>query len=116
MKTHALKPPDFMTKDMRRTILKIRILVRIKSSSTYPYALIKEFENGHAAAFFGSTIKNDIYNILGSLEKSGYIKAVVRSSDNGKKYYVITKKGSSTVASIGKAFKFMMGYANNLLK
>ncbi len=116
MRADMPKSPDFMTKDMRHTILKIRILVRIKSESTYPYALIKEFESGHSAAFFGATIKNDVYNVLSSLEKSGYIKAVVRNKGKAKKYYVITKKGSSTVASIGKAFKLMMGYTHTLLK
>ena len=102
---------NFMTRDMRRTVLKLRILMRVKAGNIYPYALMKEFKKSNFSKFIGPTIKNDTYNSLNALEKSGYIKSVLKS-ENGKtkKYYAITKRGIKASASIKKVFGGMLKY------
>jgi DNA-binding PadR family transcriptional regulator len=106
-----------MTKEMRRTILKIRILMSIKKKKTYAYAILKEFGSGSFANFIGGQIKNDIYNSLSALEKSGYIKHSVKVTRNGvKKYYSITAKGMKTSKNLKKAFKESIGYAMKMLR
>ncbi len=105
-----------MTKEMRRTILKIRILMSIKKKRTYAYAILKEFGSGSFANFIGPTIKNDIYNSLSALEKSGYIKHSVSVTRSGvKKYYSITAKGLKTSKTLKDAFKESMEYAMKIL-
>jgi DNA-binding PadR family transcriptional regulator len=105
-----------MTKEMRRTILKIRILMRIKKKKTYAYAILKEFGVGSFASFIGPKIKNDIYNSLSALEKSGYIKHSVKVTSTGiKKYYSITSKGIKASKTLKKAFEESMEYAMKIL-
>lgn len=107
---------NFMTRDMKRTVLKIRILMRIKAGKTYPYALIKEFEATHFNKFVGPTIKNDTYNSLNALEKSGYIRGVLKTEmGKTKRYYTITKRGIRASTSIKKMFGGMLKYADSML-
>lgn len=91
---------------MRRLILQMRILVRIKYGKVYSYALVKELSSAHFSSFFGKGIKNDVYNTIKSLEKSGYIRvSVKRDGGRLKKYYTITKKGDEAIRSAMKVQK-----------
>jgi len=97
-----------MNKDMRHMVLKLLILKRIKSGRTYSYALIKEFSNDHISGLLQKeqgSVKNDIYNTINALEKSGYIKVKVESgATRPKKYYTITKSGNSTLLQTKRLF------------
>ncbi|MDE1871501.1 MAG: PadR family transcriptional regulator [Candidatus Micrarchaeota archaeon] len=91
----------FMTKDMARTVLKIVLLKRIERGEIYSYALIKELNASRFSMFlkkYSTDPKNDIYNTVKALEKSGYIKLDARI-DGGKlkNYYKITAKGSNAL-------------------
>ncbi len=108
---------QFMPMELKRVILKIRILGRLKIGDIYSYALIKEFEKSGFCDFFGPTIKNDTYNALKVLEKSGYIKMHVKlHGGRAQKYYKITREGSAALKSVGKMMISTMKEANKLFK
>lgn len=95
--------------DMRRTMLKMRILMRIKKSSLNAYGILKEMSaSKRAFRFFKSKneMRNDIYNTIKSLEKSGFIKST-QKTENGriKQYYRLTPKGTGAVNSARKMFR-----------
>jgi DNA-binding PadR family transcriptional regulator len=107
----------YMNKDMRHMVLKLLILKRIKSGRTYSYALIKEFSNDGISGLLQKehgNVKNDIYNTINALEKSGYIKVKAESGKiRPKKYYTITKSGNSALLQTKKLF---MGSMKSLMK
>jgi DNA-binding PadR family transcriptional regulator len=87
----------YMTKDLAHLIFKLILLNYIEKKEVYSYALIKEFDNPKISQFLKKKnigLKNDIYNTVKALEKSGYItvKAKVESG-RLKKYYYITARG-----------------------
>jgi DNA-binding PadR family transcriptional regulator len=107
-----------MPMEAKRIILKIRILGRLKlGGPIYSYALIKEFNKEGFAKFYGITLKNDLYNALRVLEKSGYIK-VASKVERGKvkNYYTITKRGSVALGSVGKMIIKSIGKAAKLFR
>lgn len=96
---------NFFNDDMRRTMLRFRILSRVSRSQINPYALLKELTaNPRFAKRFGSNlvIRNEVYNALKSLENAGYLKATLeKPNGNGrvKNYYAITKEGKDVLKS-----------------
>jgi DNA-binding PadR family transcriptional regulator len=107
----------YMSKEMRRMIFKLMLLSEIKEKKRYPYELIELMADSKKAKFIGSKrseIKNDIYNIIRGLEKSGYIK-LVNSSKNAqdKKYYQITPQGRNALM---KSKRLMLKYMRELVK
>ena len=100
--------PSYMSKDMRHIVLKLLILKRIKSGRTYSYALLKEFSNDRISGLLQKekgNVKNDIYNTINALEKSGYIK--VKADVNNarlKKYCTLTRSGKATLAQTKRIF------------
>lgn len=104
-----MREDSFLSKDMKKTIFKIRLLGRISFSKINSYALMKEFAgNKDFVRFFGGEkdIKNEIYNTLASLEKSNYIK-MTQKVENGrlKNYYTITKRGKDVMKSARKVLE-----------
>jgi DNA-binding PadR family transcriptional regulator len=88
----------YMTKDMSHIVLKLMLLGRIKKKAIYSYALLKEINDSVLISHFitkhGGDIKNDVYNTVKALEKSGYIATRGKVEDGRfKKYYTITKEG-----------------------
>lgn len=110
----------FVSKDMRRMRLKLTLLMRIKQGRIYSYALMKELSHSKHFLLFrhlGLSFKNDIYNTVKSLEKSGYIKVNAIIEDNRmKKYYTITNKGKKALAESKKLFLHSMKELMKLLK
>jgi DNA-binding PadR family transcriptional regulator len=106
----------YMSKEMRRMIFKLMLLSEIKEKKRYPYELI-ELMASQKAAFIGSKrseIKNDIYNIIRGLEKSGYVKMVSSSKGSqDKKYYKITPQGREALL---KSKKLMLSYMKELVR
>jgi DNA-binding PadR family transcriptional regulator len=111
----------YMTKDVRKMIFKLVILRRIKEGKTYSYALIKEMNNHPYVQKFlekrSTSVKNDIYNTINALEKSGYLK-VNAKMENGrvKKYYSLTEKGSRVLEDSKKVFMNSMKALASMLK
>jgi DNA-binding PadR family transcriptional regulator len=107
----------YMNKDMRHIVLKLLLLKRIKGGRTYSYALIKEFSNDRISGLLQKeqgSVKNDIYNTINALEKSGYIKVVAEAGKiRPKKYYTITKSGNSALLQTKRLF---MGSMKSLMK
>ncbi len=91
----------FMNKDMSHIVLKLVLLRRIEQGEVYSYALIKELEHSKFSGFlkkYSLDVKNDTYNTVKALEKSGYIR--VKSKIEGgrlKKYYYITAHGKNAL-------------------
>lgn len=84
-----------------RGVTGLFIMASIKKKSTYPYALAKSLKGSKLEIFSGIT-KNDVYNILNSLEKKGYLKSmVVKGSSRSQKLYSITP-GGRRVAEMAK--------------
>lgn len=95
----------YMDKELKHIILKAIILNKIKRGNVYSYSLIKEISKPTNMKVFSKDIKNDVYNVISALEKSGYIKVTARI-ENGrlKKYFTLTKKGDAALADIKKGF------------
>jgi DNA-binding PadR family transcriptional regulator len=94
---------------MKSTMLKMFILRRVGNSKANSYAMLKEFRarRGFMKSFGSqSAIKNEVYNTVKSLEKSGYIKSS-QKIENGrlKNYYMLTRKGKDTINSASVLFK-----------
>lgn len=94
---------DFVSKEMRHTILKLVILHKASCGKVYPYSLIKSIRFGLFASMPKGSLKNDIYNTVKALEGSGLIKVSGRSGDGRvKTYYTITRSGSAALAKASK--------------
>jgi DNA-binding PadR family transcriptional regulator len=100
---------NFINKDMRGTMLKLRILRSMSKSKTNSYALLKEFKaNERFKKYLGGqrNIKNEVYNTINSLEKFKYIKSVQKTEKGRlKNYYTLTSKGDKVLKSAGRLFK-----------
>ncbi len=98
----------YMSKDMRHIVLKLLILKSIKNGKTYSYALVKKFSNAHISGLLqkeDGNVKNDIYNTINALEKSGYIRVKAGSNNaRSKKYYTLTGSGKATLEQTKKIF------------
>lgn len=106
-----------MPLELKRVILKARILGRLKSGKTYSYAIIKEFEGSGFCDFFGPTIKNDTYNAFKTLEKAGYISLQPKvEGGKVKNYYALTKSGDYALKSLGKMMVGTLREANKLFR
>ena len=109
-----------MTKDMSHIVLKLIVLRRIQKSAVYTYALIKEFDRPAMAGLMkkhGMSVKNDLYNTVSALEKSGYIKVRAKTEDGRiKKYYHITGKGAAALSDTKAIFLRSMGELVKILR
>jgi DNA-binding PadR family transcriptional regulator len=108
----------FLGKGVQSMALKLILLKRIGKKEIYSYALLKEL--GTKSSFLkhlrhhGMNVKNDIYNTVKALEKSGYIKTDVRIEGGRlKKYYSITKEGRVALKQTGKILRSSL---NNLIE
>lgn len=100
---------DLLHKEMRKALLKLAIMHKIHEGEIYPYALIKSIEASHFYKRIGAAtsegIKNDVYNTINALEKSGYI-LMSRKVERGrtKKYYALTPQGKKIIGDARKVF------------
>lgn len=104
-----MRNENFLNKDMKKVMLKIRILRRIGRERVNSYALLNEFgKSRHLSRLFADKdeMKNEIYNTIKSLENSNYIESAKRT-ENGrqKNYYTLTKKGSGLLKSAKAIFR-----------
>jgi DNA-binding PadR family transcriptional regulator len=110
----------YMTKDMSHIILKLLVLKRMQGRNVYSYALIKEFSGTHISHFIkahGGSMKNDIYNTVKALEKSGYISPKAMIEDGRlKKYYRLTSSGSKALQESKLLFKRNMKELMEIIK
>ena len=89
-----------LDKGMRRGLLKIMVISYIAHHNTYPYAMLKTMKahegmHGHA---FAAVTKNEVYNIISSLERDGFIKSRVRlKGSKTQKIIALTKKGKEVM-------------------
>lgn len=100
---------NFIRREMRSTMIKLFVLRRIGRSEMNSYTLMKEItENRRASGFFynESSIKNEIYNTINSLQKSGYLKSS-QKIENGrlKNYYALTANGRELLKSARSIFE-----------
>ncbi len=100
----------FLSKGVQSIALKLVLLKRIGRKEVYSYALLKEL--GAKSNFLkhlkhhGMNAKNDIYNTVKALEKSGYIKMDARIEGGRlKKYYSITKSGRTVLRQTRKILR-----------
>lgn len=98
-----------MSKDTRRMMLKLMLLHKISKKPCYSYGLIEEFSSHPKAAHLlnknGKELKNDIYNTIKALEKSGYIKPKAKIEGGKlKNYYYITKEGREVLKETKRLF------------
>ena len=108
---------QFMPMEAKRVIIKLRILGRLKSDKTYSYALIKEFQKSGFADFYGPTLKNDTYNALNVLAKTGYIRMQPKMEGGKvKHYYTITRRGEEALKSVGRMMIGTMKEAGRLFR
>ena len=112
-RAHCKYVNDYITKDMKSSILKIVTLSMIKRDNYYPYKLLQDIKKVGPKFIVNQDIKNNIYNTLQALENSGYIKAhYVIEDSRQKKYYKITKSGigalNRTRIMMNRAFKEAM--------
>ena len=108
-------------KGMRKGILKVMVLSHIAARKTYPYALLKRMNDisgmhaGHAA--FSDITKSDMYNIVSSLQKEGFIRSKTRLTGNRvQKIFSITPKGSSVIKNKNRIIGNMIKELTMLVK
>ncbi len=109
----------FWSKDMRKVMFKLRILRKSAEHKIYPYELIKDIsESRWASKFYKSKgeIKNDVYNTINMLEKSGYLKPTGSAKSTSKTYYVITNKGRNALKSARVIFAAGMKEVSKILR
>ncbi len=119
-----------LTKDMKKVMVKLKVLKIIGIKRTYPYAIVKEIaQSKHMAQFFSSrdAIKDEIYNTINVLEKAGYIRLANSGSrhtgqekhskpDLPANYYTITKEGKAVLNSTKKIFISSMKEISDMFK
>lgn len=117
--TDTWKHP-YINKEFRHLILKFIILNKISCGKTYSYSLIKDIKDIGSPKFTirdKSAVKNDVYNTISSLERAGLIKSTDKlESGRRKKYYKLTKKGSTTLKEARKILAPMVKELRNSLK
>jgi DNA-binding PadR family transcriptional regulator len=100
---------NFINKDMKSTMLKLRILRRISNSKINSYTLLKELgANKQFTKYLGGAgeLKNEVYNTINGLEKFGYIKSTQKVENSRlKNYYTMTNKGNKTLRSAKRIFR-----------
>ncbi len=88
-------------KNLRQFIIKMVLMAKIAHGRTYSYELVKELSHHAKLKRFvkdRKTMKNEVYNNIASLEKSGLIKTVSASvHGSARKYYVLTPKGRAAI-------------------
>ncbi len=94
-------PKMIMTRNLRQFIIKMVLMVKIAHGHAYSYELVKELSmHGRMKHFVKDrqALKNEVYNNIASLEKSGFIKSVSASSTGRtRKYYALTPKGRAAI-------------------
>ena len=99
---HKNELGNYVRKDVKHIMLKLKILHEIAKAPSYSYSLIERLDSAGSHHPFikisRNGLKNDIYNTIGTLEKSGYIKAKPRIEDGKlKNYYHITPSGRAAL-------------------
>jgi DNA-binding PadR family transcriptional regulator len=115
-----MEPQIYITKDMRRMILKIFLLKKISKERTYAYSILKDImrmmRRSHHKLDFGLGIKNELYNTINTLQNAGYIKMEVEVEGNRiKKYYTITPLGRRVLKDANVIFKRTVRQLQGLL-
>lgn len=84
---------------MMHGALKFIVLAHISDSGAYPYALLKHFrDSGHSR--FAHIGKSEMYNIINSLEKEGFVShRVVKKGARLQKHYALTPKGRKVLST-----------------
>ncbi len=110
----------YLGKDMRHIILKLVLVHRIAKKPIYSYALMGELDAKRISKLLnkkGRELKNDVYNTLGALEKSGYISSRERIEDGKKRnYYSVTPKGRKRLRESRMLFMKTMRELMNVMK
>jgi DNA-binding PadR family transcriptional regulator len=108
-------------KGMKKGILKVMVLSYIATKKTYPYALLKkmnEFTSIHAGhSAFGDITKSDMYNIVSSLEKGGFVRSRTQLKGNKvQKMFAITTKGNAVIKNKNRIIGNMIKELTMLVK
>ncbi len=92
------------------------VLVHIDKKSTYPYALLKKFSKSKHP-LLNTIDKNEMYNILNSLEHRGYVKSrMILSNSKAQKVYSVTPKGDKIARSFRRAFFSFIKSASTIMR
>ncbi len=97
-------------------VYKIIILHHMKGSGTYPYKLYKHL-NEHLRPGMQKVSKSDLYNLVASLEKGGFIRSrTIHTGAVVHKHYTLTKKGASIVKNSRGILMDALGKVQQLIK
>lgn len=109
-----------LDKEMRRGMAKMIILSYVRHNKTYPYAVLKFLRSVklmHGQKEFEEYTKSDVYNIIATLEKDGYITSKAQMKGNKvEKVLTITKKGENVVKNKDMIFMGMIQQMKKLIK
>lgn len=99
---------SFIKSDLRRTMLKVHILLKAREERINPYSLVKEFlgDKPFSSFFKGAVeLRDDTYNCIRSLEKAGLLKSS-RKIEKGrlKLYYSTTSTGNKVLKTSMEEF------------
>jgi len=112
----GFSPDKYLDETMRKGMVSIVLLMLIKKKSTYPYAMMKAFKKSHHEMLRRMN-KSQVYNILGALERDGFVKSrIKRAGLKEQKVYSTTKKGDAVASSFGKIFLRFFEEAKSLIK
>ncbi len=111
---------NFIKSDLRRTMLKVHILLRARDERINPYSLVKEFSGDKLfSSFFKSAaeLRDDTYNCIRSLEKAGLLTSS-RKIEKGrlKLYYSTTGMGNKVLKTSIEEFHKGISQISRLFK
>ncbi len=101
---------------MMHGALKLIVLAHLRDSGTYPYAMLKHFK-GSGHSFLAGMGKSEMYNIINSLEKEGFVSyRIVKKGARSQKHYALTPKGRKVIGTSKQIMTRAMGDFRKLVK
>jgi DNA-binding PadR family transcriptional regulator len=101
---------------MTHGALKLIVLAHFRDGGTYPYAMLKHFKSSGHRRLAGMG-KSEIYNIINSLEKEGFVShRVVKKGTQSQKHYALTPKGRKVLGTSKQIMIRAMGDFRKLVK
>ncbi len=109
-----------ISKSLHQFVVKIVLMVKIGRGGAYSYELVKDLSAHGGLKYLAKdreALKNDVYNNIASLEKSGFIKASSAQGGDGKrKYYALTPKGRAAVKAAKTGMRRTLVNLSKMLK
>ncbi len=83
----------YIDKEFIKGMIKLIVLNNIQKNNSHPYAILKKIKSNKYINL--NVTKNDVYNVISSMEKDGLIKCKGFDTSKTHKKFIVTSKGKS---------------------